>query len=218
MLNLPQTTEFNKRVPKQKFYEHLLANAKIKSLFAAQIKTIYWRNKIAASTLNISAGTSLPELEIFEVKLNTPEISEVVLRQIDLAIPYYILFLLEYNGKYKAAISFKEVTENKNIKVNNYYYTNWLDEQELPLKMEGLNIDIVYENFLRQIAGQSLEKQGNTNLKQSIAKADEKTKLQKQIAVLENKIRKEKQFNKKVELNMELKKLIKKWRYYSIES
>lgn len=218
MLNLPQTTEFNKRVPKQKFYEHLAVNAKIKSLFAAQIKTIYWRNKIAASTLNISAGVTLPELEVFEVKLNTPDISETVLRQIDLAIPYYILFLLEYDGKYKAAISFKEVTENKNIKVNNYYYTNWLDEQELPLKMEGLNIDIVYENFLRQIAGQSLEKQGNTNLKQSIAKADEKTKLQKQIAVLENKIRKEKQFNKKVELNMELKKLIKKWRYYSIES
>lgn len=30
MFNLPQTTEFNKRVPKQKFYEHLPANAKIK--------------------------------------------------------------------------------------------------------------------------------------------------------------------------------------------
>lgn len=209
MLNLPQTTEFNKRVPKQKFYEHLLANAKIKSLFAAQIKTIYWRNKIAASTLNISAGTSLPELEIFEVKLNTPDISETVLRQIDLAIPYYILFLLEYDGKYKAAISFKEVTENKNIKVNNYYYTSWLDEQDLPIKMEGLNIDTVYENFVRQIAGQSLEKQENTNLKQSIAKADEKAKLQKQIALLENKIRKEKQFNKKIELNMELRKLKK---------
>lgn len=207
MLNLPQTTEFNKRVPKQKFYEHLAVNAKIKSLFAAQIKTIYWRNKIAASTLNISAGVTLPELEVFEVKLNTPDISETVLRQIDLAIPYYILFLLEYDGKYKAAISFKEVTEKKNIKVNNYYYTNWLDEQELPLKMEGLNIDTVYENFVRQIAGHSLEKQENTNLKQSIAKADEKAKLQKQITALENKIRKEKQFNKKVELNMELKKL-----------
>lgn len=207
MLNLPQTTEFNKRVPKQKFYEHLAVNAKIKSLFAAQIKTIYWRNKIAASTLNISAGVTLPELEVFEVKLNTPDISEAVLRQIDLAIPYYILFLLEYDGKYKAAISFKEVTENKNIKVNNYYYTNWLDEQELPLKMEGLNIDTVYENFVRQIAGHSLEKQENINLKQSIAKADEKAKLQKQIKALENKIRKEKQFNKKVELNMKLKKL-----------
>lgn len=207
MLNLPQTTEFNKRVPKQKFYEHLPANTKIKNMFAAQLKTIYWRNKIASSTLNISAGTTLPELEVFEVKLNTPGINESILRQIDLAIPYYILFLLEYNGKYKAAISFKEVTENKNIKVNNYYYTSWLDEQDLPLKMEGLNIDTVYENFVRQIAGQSLEKQENTNLKQSIAKADERAKLQKQITTLENKIRKEKQFNKKVELNMELKKL-----------
>ena len=207
MLNLPQTTEFNKRVPKQKFYEHLPANTKIKNMFAGQLKTIYWRNKIASSTLNISAGTTLPELEVFEVKLNTPGINESVLRQIDLAIPYYILFLLEYNGKYKAAISFKEVTENKNIKVNNYYYTSWLDEQDLPLKMEGLNIDTVYENFVRQIAGQSLEKQENTNLKQSIAKADERAKLQKQITTLENKIRKEKQFNKKVELNMELKKL-----------
>lgn len=73
--------------------------------------------------------------------------------------------------------------------------------------MEGLNIDTVYENFVRQIAGQSLEKQENTNLKQSITKADEKAKLQKQRAALENKIRKEKQFNKKFELNMELKKL-----------
>ena len=73
--------------------------------------------------------------------------------------------------------------------------------------MEGLNIDTVYENFVRQIAGHSLEKQENINLKQSIAKADEKAKLQKQIKALENKIRKEKQFNKKVELNMELKKL-----------
>ena len=211
MLNLPQTTEFNKRVPKQKFYEHLPANTKIKSMFAAQIKTIYWRNKIAASTLNITAGVTLPELEVFEVKLNTPDINESVLRQIDLAIPYYILFLLEYDGK--AAISFKEVTENKNIKVNNYYYTNWLDEQDLPLKMEGLNIDTVYENFVRQIAGQSLERQENTNLKQSIAKADEKAKLQKQITALENKIRKEKQFNKKFELSMELKKLRKEFIY-----
>lgn len=207
MLNLPQTTEFNKRVPKQKFYEYLPANTKIKSMFAAQIKTIYWCNKIAASTLNISAGVTLPELEVFEVKLNTPDISETVLRQIDLAIPYYILFLLEYNGKYKAAISFKEVTENKNIKVNNYYYTNWLDEQDLPLKMEGLNIDTVYENFVRQIAGEYLNKQSKETLKQSIAEADEKAKLQKQIAALENRIRKEKQFNRKVELNMELKRL-----------
>lgn len=207
MLALPQTTEFNKRIPKQKFYGHINSNAAIKSQFAAQVKTIYWRNKIAASTLNIAAGSMMPELEVFEINLNTPNISESVLRQIDMAIPYYILFLLEHNGKYQAAIAFKEITESKNIKVNNYYYTNWFDEKDLPLKMKGLNVDSVYENFVRQIAGTYLSSQSEESLTQSIAIADEKAKLQKQIAALENKIRKEKQFNKKVELNMEVKRL-----------
>lgn len=207
MLALPQTTEFNKRIPKQKFYGHINANVAIKSQFAAQVKTIYWRNKIAASTLNIDAGTIMPEIEVFEVNLNTPNVNEVILRQIDMVIPYYILFLLEYDGKYKAAIAFKEVTENKTIKVNHYYYTKWLYEKAMPLKMEGLSIDTIYENFVRQIAGEYLNRQSEETLKQSIAIADEKAKLQKQITALENKIRKEKQFNKKVELNMELKKL-----------
>ena len=207
MLALPPTTEFNKRIPKQKFYGHINANTAIKSQFAAQVKTIYWRNKIAASTLNIAAGSIMPELEVFEINLNTPNISENVLRQIDIAIPYYILFLLEYNGKYQAAIAFKEVTENKNIKVNKYYHTNWLDKNELSLKMEGLSVDVIYENFVRQIAGEYLNRQSEETLKQSIAIADEKAKLQKQITVLENKIRKEKQFNKKVELNAEVKRL-----------
>lgn len=207
MLELPQTTEFNKRIPKQKFYGHINANTAIKNQFAAQVKTIYWRNKIAASTLNIAAGVKLSEIEVFEVNLNTPNISETVLRQIDMAIPYYILFLLEYNGKYQAVIAFKEVTENKNIKVNNYYYTNWFDEKDLLLQMEGLSVDVIYENFVRQIAGEYLNKQSKETLKQSIANADEKVKLQKQIAALENRIRKEKQFNKKIELNTELKRL-----------
>ena len=208
MLALPQQTEFNKRIPKQKFYGHINSNAAIKSQFAAQVKTIYWRNKIAASTLNIAAGSMMLELEVFEINLNTPNISESVLRQIDMAIPYYILFLLEHNGKYQAAIAFKEITESKNIKVNNYYYTNWFDEKDLLLKMEGLSVDSVYENFVRQIAGEYLNRQSEETLKQSIAIVDEKAKLQKQIAALQNKIRKEKQFNKKVELNMKLKKLI----------
>ena len=218
MLALPQQTEFNKRIPKQKFYGHINSNAAIKSQFAAHVKTIYWRNKIAASTLNIAAGSMMPELEVFEINLNTPNINESVLRQIDMAIPYYILFLLEYNSKYQAVIAFKEITENKNIKVNNYYYTNWFDEKDLPLKMEGLSVDSVYENFVRQIAGTYLSSRSEESLKQSIALADEKAKLQKQIVVLESKIRKEKQFNKKVELNADLKRLIEKRRKYGVES
>ena len=56
MLDLPKSTEFNRRIPKQKFYENLTVTPAMKKIFTEQIKMIYWRNKLAASTLNIAAG------------------------------------------------------------------------------------------------------------------------------------------------------------------
>lgn len=70
MLGLPQSTEFNKRIPKQKFYENLTVSPAIKKAFAEQIKIIYWRNKIATTTVNLSAGEQVTEIEVFEIRLN----------------------------------------------------------------------------------------------------------------------------------------------------
>ena len=83
MLGLPKTTEFNKRIPKQKFYDNLTITPALKKVFIDQIKTIYWRNKIAASTTNLAPGTAVTELEVFEVKLNSQILDDSFLRQID---------------------------------------------------------------------------------------------------------------------------------------
>lgn len=80
---------------------------------------------------------------------------------------------------------------------------------ELPLKLEGLNVDAVYENFVYQIAGGILQANENESL-QDVVEQDEKIKnLKKQIEVLQAKIRKEKQLNVQMKLNSELKKLKK---------
>jgi len=212
MIGLPKTTEFNKRIPKQKFYENMDISPALKKVFVEQVKIIYWKNKIAASTTNLAAGNDVTELEVFEVRLNSPVLDDSLLRQIDKEIPYHILFLLEYQGKYQAWIGYKEAAAsgNKAFKVNGYYHTEWLTEDELPLKLEGLNVDAVYENFVRQIAGDKLktEDAGET-LKESVARDEQKQALQKQIATLQAKIRKEKQLNKQMQMNTELKKLKK---------
>lgn len=212
MIGLPKTTEFNKRIPKQKFYENIDISPALKKIFVEQVKIIYWRNKIAASTTNLAAGSHVTEIEVFEVRLNSPVLDDSLLRQIDKEIPYHILFLLEYEGKYQAWIGYKEAAAsgNKAFKVNGYYHTEWLTEDELPLKLEGLNVDAVYENFVRQIAGDKLktEDAGET-LKESVARDEQKQQLQKQITTLQAKIRKEKQLNKQMQMNTELKKLKK---------
>ncbi|MBT9693666.1 DUF4391 domain-containing protein [Eubacterium ventriosum] len=210
MLGLPKTTEFNKRIPKQKFYENMDISPALKKVFVEQVKIIYWKNKIAASTTNLAVGSEVTELEVFEIRLNSPVLDDGLLRQIDREIPYHILFLLEYEGKYQAWIGYKEAAAsgNKAFKVNGYYYTEWFVEDELPLKMEGLNIDAVYENFVRQIAGDKLstEKTGES-LKESVEREEQRQTVQKQIEALKAKIKKEKQLNKQMEMNNELKKL-----------
>ena len=184
----------------------------LKKIFVEQVKVIYWKNKIAASTTNLAAGTDVTELEVFEVRLSSPVLDDSLLRQIDKEIPYHILFLLEYQGKYQAWIGYKEAAAsgNKAFKVNGYYHTEWLVEDELPLKLEGLNVDAVYENFVRQIAGDKLKTEAvGESLKESVARDEQKQALQKQIATLQAKIRKEKQLNKQMQMNTELKKLKK---------
>lgn len=212
MLGLPKTTEFNKRIPKQKFYENMDVTPSLKRCFVEQIKLIYWRNKLATTTMNIAAGETVTEIEVFEIRLQEGQLEESVLRQIDREIPYHILFLLTYEGKEQAWIGYKEAAASgsNSFKVSRYYHTEWMPENSLQFSIDGLNLDAVYAGLVRQIAGDSLSSTQDETLQESVARDEAKQELLKKIASLEMKIRKEKQLNRKVELNTELKKLRKK--------
>mgnify|MGYP000631856337 FL=1 len=212
MLGLPKSTEFNKRIPKQKFYDNLTVSPTLKRSFVDQIRMIYWANKIALSTVNLAEGKNVTEIEVLHIRLNQETLDENVLKQIDREIPYHILFLLEYDGKYKAVMGYKEAAGSgkATFKVDRYYQTEWLPETELPVHLEGLSIDAVYENFVRQIAGDVLQAATpQESLKESVARDDRRDALQKQINKLQAKIRKEKQLNRQMEMNAELKRLRK---------
>ncbi len=135
MLGFPVSTEFNKRIPKQKFYENLEISPALRRVFVEQIRLVYWRNKLAASTLNIASGEAVAEIEVFEVRLNEPQLDQAVLRQIDKEIPYHILFILTCQGKAQAWIGYKEaaVTGGNAFQVNRYYHTDWVLEDQLEL-------------------------------------------------------------------------------------
>ena len=212
MLGLPESTEFNKRIPKQKFYDNLEISPALKKVFVDQVKAIYWRNKLATTTLNIASGMDVNEIEVFEVQITEQMLDEGILRQMDREIPYHILFLLEYQGKYQAWIGFKEASSSGTVafKVNKYFHTKWLEENEMPVRIDGLNLDKVYENFVKQIAEDKLQfVEAGESLKEVVANEDEKESLRKKIVKLQAKIKKEKQLNKQMQLNSELKILKK---------
>ena len=211
MLGFPASTEFNKKIPKQKFYDNLDISPALRRVFVDQIRLVYWRNKLAASTLNIATGEAVTEIEVFEVRLNDPQLDEAVLKQIDKEIPYHILFVLTCDGKAQAWIGYKEAAASGSnaFKVSRYYHTDWMPENELHLGIDGLNMDAVYESLVRQIAGDKLQTDSGESLKESVERDEKKNQLEKRISVLENKMKKEKQLNRRMEMNSELKKLRK---------
>lgn len=212
MHGFPESTEFNKRIPKQKFYDNLSISPSLKRSFIDQIKVIYWINKIASSTVNLAEGRSVKEIEVFKVKLNTPSLDELVLKQIDREIPYHIIFFLEYGRKMQAWIGYKETSSSGSaaFKVNRYYHTEWFEEDKLTIRIEGLNMDAVYENFVRQIAAGNLQSNQTESLKQSVERNEQIENLKRQSICLQGKIRKEKQLNQQMQMNEELRKIKKK--------
>ena len=84
-----------------------------------------------------------------------------------------------------------------------------MEEATLPLKLDGLTTDQVYENFVRQIAGETLISSAGETLKELVERDTRRQELQKQITALQVKVRRERQLNKQVQLNTELKRLKK---------
>ena len=206
MLNLPASAAFNRRIPKQKFYEELPLTPALRRVFVGQINAIWWRSKIAPATANLAPGRTVTELEVFELQLAQPSLDEGVLRAIDKRIPYPILYLLTCDGRCQAWIGYQPAGQ---AGAQVYYHTAWQPQEDLKLELRGLDTDVAYENFVRQIAGGALDAPAAEPLPRSIARDQRRRALEKQIAVLQNKIRREKQLNRQVELNGELKRLRK---------
>ena len=93
--------------------------------------------------------------------------------------------------------------------MDSYYHTAWQKPEELELAIEGLNMDAVYESFVKQISSSTAPIQWDDSLsaRDNTAKIEERKKLQKQIEKLERQLRKETQPRKKFVLYQRIKEL-----------
>lgn len=218
MITFPDYAKVGRIVAKENFYDK--TDTATKNLFQSEIARITWEYKLAPNTINLPAKKWPEEIEVFRLTLKNFELSEKVLKAIDSAIPYPILFLIEKGSIEKAAICYKEqdYRGENSVKVDTYFYTEWDDKKLQNIKIDGLSIDAVFSNFIRQIAG---DKFTNTkepsevpkSIKEDIEALKEREKIMRQIAILDRKIKAEPSLGKKQELAEERYKLTQ---YYGI--
>lgn len=192
MIELPKECIVDKFIPKKVFYEKVSLSSNLKQEFIDKIDKIYWKYKISEDTINISKTENVEEIEIFEIILKEKADCKNIIKVITKNIPYVILFKICHNDEVQYAIK-----HNDDI-----YFTNW--NEKIYFNFNGIDLNAVYENIIRSVT--NISEQSN-NIDEELEKGKKLKEVQKEIERLENKMKSEKQFNKKVELNLELNKI-----------
>ena len=202
----PKQAEFNRVLPKSKIYEHGKPPRAVRDGFVAQINQIVWQYKLAPETINLPARPGVPEIEIFSLELKTPEVSEDVLRCIDKAIPLPIFYNLVFDGRVKTVAAYKRPSDADASRwvVDAYFSGPWQqadgERSALPIALDMAGL---YEQMLRRLMP-FLARSGET-LKDHVERLSQLRSRQTEYAKLEARLHKEKQFNRKVELNGQLR-------------
>ena len=188
---LPKTAFVNKFIPKSKFYEKAALSAKLQKEFIDKIQKITWKYKLAESTVGITKTAKVTEIQIFEIELKEQVIPKNILKVIDKAIPYQILYRFIYKENEAYAITLKENS------FENYYFSGWNDDKNFDFT--GIDLEKVYQKIIKAFITSEAKTKSSFN---EIIDTDNKIKvIENEIEALESKISKEKQFNRKVDLN-----------------
>jgi len=94
MVSFPKATIFNRRIPKQKFYDKLNISGQLEQQFIREINTIWWKNKLSPETINVGAGKYVKEIEVIEIDLKEQHVSKGIIEAVDKGIPYHIILYL----------------------------------------------------------------------------------------------------------------------------
>lgn len=207
-ITYPAQAAFGRALPKSKVYEHSGANTRLKDLFVKQVEQIVWAFKLAPETIHLPARPGVSEIQVFSLQLKTPELHRDVLRCIDGAIPFPIVFELTFEGRTQVIAAYKRQNEadaNRWV-ISDYFATDRLpvDSQRTTMPV-ALHLGGLYEQLLHRLIPLSVRPQ--ETLTELVARVEQVQAKQRELDKTAARLAKEKQFNRKVEINAELRKL-----------
>ena len=215
-INYPKQAAFGRTLPKNKIYEHSGANTRLKDLFVEQVEQIVWQYKLAPETINLPAKPGVPELQIFSIQLKTSELHLDVLRCIDGAVQFPIIFELSRGDQqrgqtqviaaYKRAVLSRGESDASRWVLSDYFATVWLpsdcERVAMPL---ALDLGGLYDQALHRLISTPARPQ--ESLADLVARVELVAAKQREVEKAASRLAKEKQFNRKVAINAQLRQL-----------
>lgn len=221
--NIPPSCEVNHTIFKKLFYENADLSAADQRLFTEVIKKITWLYSIKPGTINVQAYKDevreYQEIEFIEIELTEEKrlgrIAEIIMRTIP--YPMVLIFTLQHKMKLYAAHQRTNLSDSSKNTLEEMMSTDWIVDQSLlmeKLDIQKMRFSNLYALYSDIVDGISLYRVTSYITSDSHLSGDEARtlifeieELEMQIAALKSKLKNETQFNKKMELNIEIKKL-----------
>jgi hypothetical protein len=206
----PKAAAFGRVIPKTRIYEHAGVGTALKDLFVTQVDQIVWKYKLAPETTNLAATKAVSEIQVFGINLRIGKLDEEVLRAIDRAIPFPLIFELSWSGKRKAVAAFKRPSDADSTKwvVSAYFATDWTpdDAPRRPLPV-ALNLGGLYDALLTVLIPKAAAKgeQAGEDIQARVARMEAIRAKTREVDRIKARLAREKQFNKRVAINTELR-------------
>lgn len=222
-LNIPDECKINRTVFKKMFYENAALSKGDKDLFVDSIDKVTWIYCLNQDNMNIPAYTTEEreylEIEVMEVVLSENKgikrIAEIIMR----AIPYPMMLIFCFEGKYQLWTAHQRfnLADNNKITLEEPICTEWQDADSN--LWDRLNISNfrytnffdMYSDIVDTIAVFNAEKLTNKEISGDEAREllRRNAEIDSQIAALRAELKKATEFNRKMEINMKIKKLEK---------
>ncbi|MDO6483096.1 DUF4391 domain-containing protein [Shimia thalassica] len=202
----PDQAKLKRVVPKSRIYDAVGASTALKERFVREVDQIVWSYKLAPETVNLPATKAVPELQVFRLTLKNRDLSNEVLRAIDRAIPFPLIFELEHDGKIQVAAARKRPSEADSGKwvVSDHLRSEWASSDSSRASLPvALNLGALYEQILTALM--PITAAPSEDMDTRMERLEAVKAKEREIKQLKTKLKRETQFNIKMTLHGQLR-------------
>jgi hypothetical protein len=201
----PPQTALKRVIPKTRIYDGSGAGTALRDRFVREVDQITWAHKLAPETLNLPATPAVPEIQVFRVTLKGYALHDDILRAIDRAIPFPLLFEIVAGDRIQSAAAYKRPSEAERGKwvLSDPLRGEWTmhDVPRAPLPV-AINMGALYERMLSALM--PVAPVPGEDVETRLARLAAIRAKEREIAQLQSKLKRESQFNIKVTLHGQL--------------
>jgi hypothetical protein len=203
----PEAAAVGRAISKERLYAEAGVTKAVRQRFINEIQRVRWAYKLSEESLRLRGGDDVAEIQVFEIELKGPDVSESVLTSIDKSVPSPIIFELHRSSPARAEVQLiaaRKEAGPRGPKLSVYFKGDWVpNEAKRAALPPAIDLAGLYAQILTALM--PIQVRPSEELSRAIDRMARIRKLERDIAALDRQVRTEPQFNRKVELRRVLR-------------